>query len=101
MVTRAVDKNYLQMTSPELLVQIQNNFTELFLIMSSSKIAQMVSLYPTKWLQEIQKYRYRAVDKKYLITTSSPEGLVQIQNNFSKCPPPKMQKWFCSTEQNG
>ena len=42
---RAPDKKYLQMTSPpESLVQIKNNFTELFLIIPSTKIAQTVPL---------------------------------------------------------
>ena len=34
---RVVDKKYLQTTSPEPLVQIQNNFTDFFLIMPSPK----------------------------------------------------------------
>ena len=38
---RAPDKIFLT-TSPEVLAQIQNNFTELFLITPSNKIAQMV-----------------------------------------------------------
>ena len=41
---RALDKNYLKTTSPEPQVQFQNNFTELFLMMPSTKIAQMVPL---------------------------------------------------------
>ena len=43
-VARAPDKKYLKITSPESLVQIQNNFTELLLMMPSTKIAQMVPL---------------------------------------------------------
>ena len=44
--TRALDKKYLETASPpEPLVQIQNNFTELFLMMPSTKIAQMVPLH--------------------------------------------------------
>ena len=40
--TRAPDNNYLYKTSPpELLVQIQNSFSELFLIIPSTKITQM------------------------------------------------------------
>ena len=39
--TRALDKKYLYTAFlPESLVQIQNNFTELFLMMRSTKIAQ-------------------------------------------------------------
>ena len=36
----------------EPLNQIQNNFTEMFIIMPSTKIAQMVMLHQTKWLPE-------------------------------------------------
>ena len=36
---------------------------------------------------------------------TSPEPLVQIQNNFTemslKCPLPKLHKWFRSTERRG
>ena len=46
---RAVDKKYLKTTSPpKPLVQIQNNCTELFLMMPSTKIAQIVLLHQTK-----------------------------------------------------
>ena len=42
------------MTSPDPLVQIQNDFTELFLISHpTTKIAQMVSIYWTKGLPEL------------------------------------------------
>ena len=42
---RALDKKCLLMTfPPEQLVQIQNNFTELFFMMVSTKIAQTVLL---------------------------------------------------------
>ena len=37
---RALDKNSLTASPPEPLVKIQNNFTELFLIIPSTKIAQ-------------------------------------------------------------
>ena len=42
MAARAVDKKYLKTTSPETLVQIQNNFREMILIMPSTKIVQIV-----------------------------------------------------------
>ena len=35
---RALDKNYFKTTSADALVQIQNNFKEMFLIMSYAKI---------------------------------------------------------------
>ena len=40
---RSLDR-FLQTKTPEQLAQIQNNFTELFLIAPSTKIAQMVPL---------------------------------------------------------
>ena len=40
----ALDKKCIKITSTEQLVQIQNNFTELFLMMPSTKIAHMVAL---------------------------------------------------------
>ena len=39
---RALDKKYLQMKSPEPLVRNQNNFTEMVLMLPSTKIDQMV-----------------------------------------------------------
>ena len=38
MANRAKDKKYLYTTSAEPMIQIQNNFTEMFLIMPSTKI---------------------------------------------------------------
>ena len=39
---RALDRKYLKITSPEPLVPIQNNFTEMFLKIPSTKIDQNV-----------------------------------------------------------
>ena len=51
MAAKAPDRKYLQKAStPEPLVQIQNNFTELFLIIPSTNIAQMTLLHWTKGL---------------------------------------------------
>ena len=51
---RAPNKKYIKTTSPsESLVQIQNNFTELFLMMPSTKIAQIVLLHQTMELSEL------------------------------------------------
>ena len=51
---RASDKKNLKTTfPPEPLIQIQNNFTGLFLMMTSSNIAQMVSVHWTKGLTEL------------------------------------------------
>ena len=53
-VDRALDKKYLQMKSPEPLVQNQNNSTEIVLILSSSWINQKVQLGWTTWLPELK-----------------------------------------------
>ena len=42
------------MASRESLIEIQNDFTELFLIMYSTKIAQMVLLYWKKGLPDLR-----------------------------------------------
>ena len=65
-----------RMTSlPEPLIQIQNNFTEMFLMMPFTKIA--------KWGCSVEKGVSRDIDKKYL-QMISPEPLVQNQNNFTE-----------------
>ena len=53
-VGRAIDKKYLQMKSPEPLVQNHNNFTEMVPMLPSSKIDQKVQLGRTTWLQELK-----------------------------------------------
>ena len=78
------------MTFPlEPLVQIQNNIKEMFLMMPSTKIAEIVLL--------SGKRVGRAIDKKYL-QMKSPEPLVQNQNNFteivSSCQLPKSIRMF-------
>ena len=50
---RALDKKFLSITSPEPQVQIKNKFTVLFLMMPSTKIAEMVPLHRTKGLPEL------------------------------------------------
>ena len=48
MAARAVDKKYLKTTSPpQPLVQIQNNFKEIVLLMPFVRIAKMVLLHRT------------------------------------------------------
>ena len=44
-VARAPDKIFLKTSPPEPLTLIQNNFTELSLLILSTKIAQMVTLH--------------------------------------------------------
>ena len=57
------------MTSPsEPLVQIQNNFTELFIMMLSTKITQIVP--------SIEQMDVRALDKKCLLVSFPTEPLV-------------------------
>ena len=67
----------LQKEIPEPLVQIQNNFIELFLC--------MYTLYKncTNCSASMNKRAARAPGKNYLEKTS-PEPLVQIQNNFTE-----------------
>ena len=63
---------YLQTESPpEPLVQIQNNFTESFLMMPSTQIAP-------------NKGAAGALDKKCHLMTFPTDPLVQIQNNFTE-----------------
>ena len=77
-----------------------SNLTELFLVIPSTKIAQMVLLNGSA---QMDKRIARALDKKYILTTSSPETLVHIQNNFTEfflvMPFTKLHKWFHSAEQ--
>ena len=55
---------YYNNIPPEPLVQLQNDFTELFLIMPFTKIAQMVLLYCSKGPQEL---KIRNISKRYLL----------------------------------
>ena len=64
------------MASPEPQVQIQNNFTEVFLIIPSTKIAQMVPLHTNKRAA-------KALGKEHLQRTSS-DPLDQVQNIFTE-----------------
>ena len=77
-----------------------NNLTELFLVIPSTKIAQM---FPLNGSAQMDKRIARALDKKDILTTSSPEPLVHIQNNFTEfflvMPSIKVHKWFHSAEQ--
>ena len=73
---RGLDKKCLLMTfPPEPLVRIRNNFTEMFFMMPSTEITQMVLL--------SQKRDVRALDIEYH-QTKSLEPLVQNQNNFTE-----------------
>ena len=76
------------MTSPEPLLQIQNNFTELFLWIPSTKIAQMVTLHWTKGLPELQIRNTFKLSKskgslvyRYIINKENDKGL----NEFEFC----------------
>ena len=86
------------MTFPEPLVQIQNNFTELFLIMPFTKIAQMGQLRWTKGPPELQT---RNIFKLDFLLNHWPKFKITSQNCSSRCVLPKLHKWFCSTEQRG
>ena len=71
------------------MVQIQNNFTELFLIIPFTKIAQMVLLHWTKGPQELQ---IRNIFKHLLNHWSKFE--IISQNCSSWCLLPKLHKKF-------
>ena len=66
----------------------------------STKITQMV---PLNGSAQMDKRIARALDKKYILTTSPPEPLVYIQNNFTEfflmMPSTKLNKRFHSAEQ--
>ena len=95
---RAPDKKYLKKTSPfEPLVQIHNISSELFLIIPSTKIAQMVWLHWTKGPPELQ---IRNLFKPHLLNHWSEFKIIS-QNCSSCCPLPKSHKWFRSAEQKG
>ena len=65
-------------SSLEPFVQIQNNFTELFIL---------TTLYQncTNGYALLNKGAIRALAKKYLHKISPPEPLLQIQTKFSEC----------------
>ena len=58
-----------------MLVQIQNNFMQLFLIRPSTKIAKTFQLHLTKWQPELK-------NRKTLLVALPHEVLSLIQNNF-------------------
>ena len=67
----------------------------MFPIMPSTKIAQIVLLHWTRGPPELYI-------RLFLMT--SPEQMVQIQNNTQNCSSwhlPKLHKWFLSAEQRG
>ena len=53
-VAIALDKKYLQIKSPEPLVQNQNNFSEMVLMLPSTKIDQKVQLGCTTWVPKLK-----------------------------------------------
>ena len=66
------------MTSPpEPLVRIQNNFTELFLILPSTSNCTNGSTPPSKGAA-------RALDKKCLLMTFPPEPFIEKHNYFTE-----------------
>ena len=96
---RALDKKCLLMTFPcEPLVQIQNNFTELFLIMPLTKIAQMVLLHWTKGLPELQ---ITNIFKRHILLNHWSKFKIISLNYSSWFLLPKLHKWFHSTELRG
>ena len=65
------------MTSPpEPLIQIQNNFTEMILMMPSTKLH--------KWLRSFEQRGSQSPILEISLNKSPPEPLVQIQNIFTE-----------------
>ena len=69
------------------------------------RIVSRDSLYQncTNGSAQMDKRIAKAAEKKYILTTSPPEPLVHIQNNFTEfflmMPSTKLHKWFQSAEQ--
>ena len=94
---RVPDKKYLKKASPpESLVRIQNNFTEVLLIVPSTKIAQINQIRLTKVQPELQ---IRNIFKRHFQNHWSK--LKIISQNCSSWYPLPNYKWFCSTKQRG
>ena len=72
-----------------------NNFTELFLWIPSTKIAQMVMLCWTKGLPELQ---IRNTFKHYFLLKHWSKFKIISQDCSSWCLLPILHKWFQSTE---
>ena len=89
-------RNLLSLSPPEPLTQIQNFFTELFLWIPSTKIAQMVMLRWTKWLPKLQ---IRNTFKGHFLLNHWFKFKIISQNCTSSCLLPILHKWFRSAEQ--
>ena len=72
MAARAINKKYLKtVSSPERLVQIQNNFTEMLFLLPSAKFTLM-------------GIATRALDKTFIKLIPPHELLVKIKNVFTE-----------------
>ena len=80
------------------MARFQNNFTEMFLSCSFTKIAKMVMLRKTKWPQKLKiEKKYF---KRYLLGQWHDFKIISL-NCYSNAPLQKLLKRFGSTEQNG
>ena len=98
-VSPSFHQQFLQTTSsPRPMVQFQNNFTEMFLGWSSTKIAKMVLIHWTKWLPELN---IEKTFNRHLLLDQWIGSKIFSQKGFLGDPLPKLLKSFCSTGQNG
>ena len=72
----ALEKKCLLTTSHETLVQIKNNFKEVFLMVPSTKIH--------KWFSSAEQKGLQSLDKKSLEMILPPEPLVQIRKGVTE-----------------
>ena len=89
--TRAPDKQYFKRH----LVQIQNNITELFLIIHSTTFAQMA---PLRWTKGLPELHIRNIFKRHLYLNHWSKFKIISQNFSSWCLLLNLHKWFCSTK---
>ena len=72
-----LQKRFFKMISPEPLVQIQNNFTELFLLIPSTKLAQIVLL---RWTKGPPEPQIRNIFKRHLLWNHLSKFKIISQN---------------------
>ena len=102
MATRAPDKKYLYKTSPpEPLVQIQNNFSELFLI-TPSRLKYGIGADLSFFFHVISILQKNCVIKEHFIRVMQ-KGIVRscLSENFKLLTLPALKIWSIMCSQNG
>ena len=91
------------------MTRFQNNFTEMFLLCSLTKIAKMVSFGLTIWPPEV-KIEQKGIDchapvnnllKGHLLLNRLMDFEIILQECFLSDPLPKLLKWCRCAKQNG